>query len=70
MTDDTLLPFDLPEDRRKAVTADFDGALVLLREAERRLDQAEPLAGWSRSGAIRCRWFAHWRRFCASTCSR
>ena len=52
MTEDTLLPFDLPAVRRKKVTADFegglissDGGLVLLREAERRLGLAETLAG-------------------------
>ena len=61
MTEDTLLPFDLPAASRKKVTADFagglissDGGLVLLREAERRLGLAEALAGciqdWARSG--------------------
>ena len=52
MTEDTLLPFDLPAVRRKKVTADFegglissDGGVVLLREAERRLGLAETLAG-------------------------
>lgn len=52
MTDDTLLPFDLPAACRKKVTAAFDGGLissngglVLLREAERRLGLAELLAG-------------------------
>jgi hypothetical protein len=52
MTDDSLLPFDLPAVRRKKVTAAFDGGLissdgglVLLREAERRLGLAELLAG-------------------------
>ena len=52
MTDDTLLPFDLPAVRRKKVTAAFDGGLissdgglVLLREAERRLGLAELVAG-------------------------
>ena len=52
MTEDILLPFDLPAVRRKKVTADFegglissDGGLVLLREAERRLGLAETLAG-------------------------
>ncbi len=52
MTDDTLLPFDLPAIRRKKVTAAFDGGLissdgglVLLREEERRLGLAELLAG-------------------------
>ena len=52
MTEDTLLPFDLPAVSRKKVTADFaggsissDGGLVLLRGAERRLRLAETLAG-------------------------
>ena len=52
MTEDTLLPFDLPAASRKKVTADFggglissDGGLVLLRGAERRLGLAETLAG-------------------------
>ena len=52
MTEDTLLPFDLPAVRRKKVTADFaggsissDGGLVLLRAAERRLGLAEALTG-------------------------
>ena len=52
MTEDTLLPFDLPAVQRKKVTGDFaggsissDGGLVLLRAAERRLGLAETLAG-------------------------
>ncbi len=52
MTDDSLLPFDLPAVRRKKVTAAFDGGLissngglVLLRETERRLGLADRLAG-------------------------
>ena len=52
MTEDTLLPFDLPAVSFKKVTADFaggsissDGGLVLLRAAERRLGLAEALAG-------------------------
>ncbi len=52
MTDDSLLPFDLPAVARKKVSAAFDGGLissdgglVLLREAERRLRLAETLAG-------------------------
>ena len=52
MTDDTLLPFDLPAVRRKKVTVAFDGGLissdgglVLLREEERRLSLADLLAG-------------------------
>ena len=52
MTDDSLLPFDLPSVQRKKVSAAFDGGLissdgglVLLREAERRLRLAETLAG-------------------------
>ena len=51
MTDDSLLPFDLPAVQRKKLTADFecgrissDGGLVLMREAERRLGPAEALA--------------------------
>jgi hypothetical protein len=43
MTDDTLLPFDLPSVRRKKLTVDFDGGkqssdagLLLLREPERK----------------------------------
>ena len=51
MTEDSLLPFDLPAVQRKKVTADFaggsissDGGLVLLRAAERRLGLAEALA--------------------------
>ena len=51
MTDDSLLPFDLPAACRKKVTAAFDGGLissdgglVLLREAERRIGLAELLA--------------------------
>ena len=52
MSEDTLLPFDLPAASRKKATADFagglissDGGLVLLRGAERRLGLAEALAG-------------------------
>ena len=52
MTEDILLPLDLPAVRRKKVTADFegwlissDGGLVLLRGAERRLGLSETLAG-------------------------
>ena len=52
MTDDSLLPFDLPAVCRKKVTAAFDGGLissdgglVLLREEERHLGLAELLAG-------------------------
>ena len=51
MTDDSLLPFDLPTVCRKKVTAAFDGGLissdgglVLLREAERRIGLADLLA--------------------------
>ena len=50
MTDDSLLPFDLPAVRRKKVSAGFeggpissDGGPVLLREAERRLRLADTL---------------------------
>ena len=59
MSDDSLLPFDLPSIQRKKVSAAFDGGLissdgglissdgvlVLLREAERSLGLAETLAG-------------------------
>ena len=51
MTDDTLLPFDLPAVRRKKLTVDFaggnqssDAGLLLLREAERRLGVCRRLA--------------------------
>ena len=51
MTDDSLLPFNLPTVCRKKVTAAFDGGLissdgglVLLREEERRLGLADLLA--------------------------
>jgi hypothetical protein len=44
MTDDTLLPFDLPAVCRKKLTVDFNGGnqssnggLLLVREAERKL---------------------------------
>jgi hypothetical protein len=52
MSDDTLLPFDLPAVCRKKVTASFDGGLLssdggllLLRDAERCLGLADRLAG-------------------------
>ena len=55
MTDDTLLPFDLPADRRKQGTSDFESGLassligpVLLREVDRGLGLAETLAGCTR----------------------
>ena len=51
MSNDTLLPFDLPSVRRKKLTVDFDGGnqssdggLLLLREAERRLGVCARLA--------------------------
>ncbi len=51
MTDDTLLPFDLPAVRRKKLTVDFSGGnqssdagLLLLREAERKLGVCRRLA--------------------------
>jgi hypothetical protein len=51
MTDDTLLPFDLPAVSRKKLTVDFNGGtqscdagLLLLREAERRLGVCRRLA--------------------------
>ena len=53
MTEDTLLPFDLPAVKRKKVTADFggglissDGGLVLLRGAECRLGLSESIREW------------------------
>ena len=52
MRDDTHLPFDLPSVARKKVTAAFDGGLissdggvVVLAQAERRLDLANKLSG-------------------------
>ena len=51
MTDDTLLPFDLPSVHRKKLTVDFDGGnqssdggLLLLRQAERKLGVCRRLA--------------------------
>jgi hypothetical protein len=51
MSDDTLLPFDLPSVRRKKLTVDFAGGnqssaggLSLLREAERKLGVCRRLA--------------------------
>jgi Transposase DDE domain group 1 len=51
MTDDKLLPFDLPAVRRKKLTVDFDGGhqssdggVLLLREAERKLGVCRRLA--------------------------
>jgi hypothetical protein len=51
MTDDTLLPFDLPAVHRKKLTVDFQGGnqssdagLLLLREAERKLGVCRRLA--------------------------
>ena len=51
MTDDTLLPFDLPAVCRKKLTVDFDGGnqssdagLLLLREVERKLGVCRRLA--------------------------
>jgi hypothetical protein len=51
MTDDTLLPFDLPAVHRKKLTVDFaggnqssDAGLLLLREAERKLGVCRRLA--------------------------
>ncbi len=53
MTEDTLLPFDLPAVSRKKVTADFaggsissDGGLILLRAVERRLGLAGCIREW------------------------
>ena len=52
MTEDTLLPFDVPAVQLKKVTADFagglvssDGGLVLLRMARHRLSLAGEFAG-------------------------
>ena len=52
MTEDSLLPSNLPAVQRKKATADFagrsissDGGVVLLRAAGRRLELAEALAG-------------------------
>src|SRR5947209_14654172 len=51
MSNDTLLPFDLPSVGRKKLTIDFtggnqssDGGLLLLRAAERKLGVCERLA--------------------------
>jgi hypothetical protein len=51
MSEDTLLPFELPSVRRKKVTVDFDGGnqssdggLLLLRQAERKLGVCRRLA--------------------------
>jgi DDE family transposase len=51
MSDDTLLPFDLPSVGRKKLTVDFDsgnqssdGGLLLMREAERKLGVCRRLA--------------------------
>src|SRR5256885_5322882 len=51
MTDDTLLPFDLPSVHRKKLTVDFaggnqssNGGLLLLRQAERKLGVGRRLA--------------------------
>src|SRR5277367_6343926 len=51
MTDDKLLPFDLPAVRRKKLTVDFDGGnqssngvLPLLRDSERKLGVCGRLA--------------------------
>src|ERR1700675_1249093 len=52
MTDDTLLPFDLPAVRRKKLTVDFEGGnqssnggALLLRESERGGGVCRRLAG-------------------------
>jgi Transposase DDE domain group 1 len=51
MTDNTPLPFDLPDVSRKKLTVDFEGGtqssdagLLLLREAERKLGVCRRLA--------------------------
>ncbi len=71
MTEDTLLPFDLPAVSRNKVTADFaggsissDGGLVLLRAAERGLGLAGCIREWRAGSSTAC------RRCCASACSR
>jgi hypothetical protein len=64
MTEDTLLPFDLPAVHRKKLTVDFEGGnqssdaglLLLLREAERKLGVPAACgsdAGSPRSGPVR-----------------
>jgi hypothetical protein len=52
MTEDTPLPFDLPAVHRKKITVDFNGGnqssnagLLLLREAERERNPADPPDG-------------------------
>ena len=60
MTDDKLLPFDLPAVRRKKLTVDFEGGnqssnggALLLREAERNVVFACGLPKQCRIAAIR-----------------
>ena len=60
MTDDTLLPFDLPAVHRKKLTVDFaggnqssDAGLLLLREAERKHENPRMHARSSRQSDSR-----------------
>jgi len=49
MTDDTLLPFDLPSVCRKKVTVDFNGGNNLpTGGGRRRLRRGHPLSVWCR----------------------
>jgi hypothetical protein len=59
MTDDTLLPFDLPSVCRKKITVDFNGGnqssnggLLLLREKERMLGVCWRLANTMTDGPV------------------
>ena len=52
MIDDSLIPFNLPAVSRKKVSAAFEDGLVLLREAEGRLNPARTLAGCIRNRRI------------------
>jgi hypothetical protein len=60
MTDDTLLPFDLPAVRRKKLTVDFEGGnqssnggARLLRESERAVGVCRRLAVGKRAGDLK-----------------
>ena len=70
MTDDTLLPFDLPAVRRKKLTVDFDGGnqssnggALLLREAERDVGVCRRLAERCRTAAIPTISSTRWSRW-------
>ena len=52
MIDDSLIPFNLPAVGRKKVSVAFEDGLVLLREAEGRLNPAGTLAGGIRNRRI------------------